>query len=131
MAFPPGESDRGYLVPTDGELGSTFFTSMVTNITLLDAHTHNGADASSLVKTQTITSAGWTLVSAGTYSQVVTLPTYTNGTHSHQLNFDEISISLRDSNGEPIFNQIVRLTATTYTIYTNDNTLTSIRAIYI
>lgn len=125
------ETDRGYVTPADGTLGSTFFGNMATNISLLDAHTHNGADSTPLVKTQTITSAAWVIVSAGTYSQTITLPTYTNGIHSYQLKYDEIDIEFRDSNGERIFNRCVKSTATSYVIYTNDVTLTNIRAIYI
>lgn len=125
---------RGFKKPTAPDAGSIWFTDLETNIDQLNDHTHNGANSAPLAKTQSILKAAWvddgTLT--GTYKQTITLPTLTNGAISYQLKFDEISTEFRvaDANTDRVFPRLKKLTANSYEIYVNDNSL-DLTALYI
>ncbi len=122
----------GFYIPENNDTGEVFFPDMVTNLDRLDKHVHNGSSGPKLVKTQAISAAAWIATSGGTYRQVVTLPntgsTYTkpdgtSGSDSVQLDYDSIIMHFRLSTGEAVYPTVEKLTANTYYVYTNDNTL--------
>jgi len=117
--------------PDDGDRGSTFFDDLENNITLDDAHDHDGTDSpllptSSFINTtQAIASGPWAAVSGkpGLYKQTVTLP----GT----LTYDGRGIFFKDSTSGHIYNlKVEKVSATTYDVFINDNTV-SLTAIYV
>lgn len=111
----------GFKKPQSGDKGSTLWTALQNNIQQLNDHTHNGTNSSGLpaqnfvTTTSTILAAAWSAVGlpAGHYKQTVTIPA--------GFNFDDFVISFRDSVGI-IYPTIVRVSNTTYDIYTIDNT---------
>lgn len=107
--------------PETGDTG--FFDELEGNITQLDAHNHDGVDSALLTAaslssvTQAVSAAGWANVSSGIYSQVVTM--------TSPLTYDESSISIRDgSTKEALYIRFVKASSNTFTVYSNDNTLT-------
>lgn len=108
----------GYLKPELDDTGDVFFPAMEQDIQQFNDHKHDGVTGSpNTPVSQTITSAGWAAVAGkvDTYSQLVTMPT--------NLFYDTSVINLRLSSGEPVYLSIVRTSTTTYTIFSNDNTL--------
>ena|ERR1700692_470620 len=112
----------GFKKPQTGDNGSVFFPALEGNFQQLNDHTHNGTNsallptASLAVTTQAIASGGWSSQGGGTYRQLVTLP--------GGLQFDAIVISMRDAaTGNYINPTIEKVSATTYYVYINDNTL--------
>jgi len=105
---------NGYILPESGDPNYHF--DLADNITRLNSHNHDGVNSELLaVTTQSIASGSWGATSNGLFSQVVTLP--------GALQYDSISIEIRISTGEVIHPRIERASATTYTIFTNDNSL--------
>jgi len=116
MAIP---LSHGYLKPQNPDNGSTFWNALATDIQLMNDHIHDGTLGTVLpTVTQSILSANWVAVGAqpGTYSQTVTMPA--------ALSFDSCDVSFRLSNGTKISPTVVRVDASHYTIYTNDNSQT-------
>lgn len=118
----------GFKKPQTGDKGSVFFPALEDDIQQLNDHTHNGTNspkltaASGTVVTQSISSASWASPSNGTYSQVVTIP-------AGFSNFDDFSLVFKDSSGDYVHLKTAKTTATTYTVYCNDNSL-SVTAVY-
>jgi hypothetical protein len=118
----------GLKKPQTGDKGSVFFPALEGNFQQLNDHTHNGTDsakitaASSTAVTQSILAASWSATANGTYKQVVTVPVgFTN--------FDNFRPSFKDSTGDYYYLKTVKLTATTYEVYINDNSV-SLTAVY-
>ena len=118
----------GRKLPTDGDRGSTWFDDLETNISLNDAHTHDGVTSAPILSknltksTQVILAASWAAVAgqSGTYSQTVTLPsgvTVANMIPKFQVN------SAGGELGNQIFLTIRRVTSLSYEVFINDNTL--------
>lgn len=115
----------GYVRPQTGDTGSTFWTNLENDITQLNAHTHNGVDSAVLTSTSitpvsgTISAASWVLTSGGTYRQLVTTPP--------SITFDSYGLHFIITNGTDIgcviHPTIVKVSNTTYWVYTNDNTI--------
>jgi hypothetical protein len=106
----------GLRKPANPDTGDTFYQDMADAIQRLNDHTHNGADGQLLaITSQNILAAAWVATSGGTYRQLVTLP----GT----LTYDTITIEWRLSTGERVHPTVERVSATTFYVYTNDNTL--------
>lgn len=137
----------GFLKPAHSDTGATFFDDCNTDIQQINDHTHDGANSSPLAKTQTIgvsaggststgTNSGWADdgTSTNTYVQTIALPTKTipNTGFTRQMQINEVSVHLRDSLGEIVFNRVVPVVASsvTYKVYSNDNALV-LTAIYI
>ena len=118
----------GLQVPETGDLGSTWFPALEDNFTQLDAHTHDGTDspritaASSVVVTQSVASGSWVATSNGTYRQLITLP-------ASIADFNNIRPAFRGSTGDYYYLKTERVTASTYYVYINDNSLT-LTAVY-
>ena len=120
----------GIQVPQTGDIGSVFFPALEDNFTQLDAHNHDGVTSSKIMSssvkstTQSILAAAWVAVAgvAGLYNQVVTMPT--------GLQYDDYVPMFKMSTGDLLFLTVEKASATSYTVYCNDNTLT-VTALYI
>jgi hypothetical protein len=113
----------GLKLPETGDKGSTWFPALEDNITQLDGHTHNGVNSgkvssSSIQKLfQSILAANWVAVGDGTgrYRQAITLV--------GSVPFDGTDILLQDASGNKYYLEIEKINASSYYVYTNDNTL--------
>lgn len=108
----------GYKLPANPDTGDTFFPAMEFNITRLNSHNHDGSNSSPLGSvTQSILAAAWAAapIGGGLYRQLVTIP----GT----LSYDTCEIWFKLSTGEVVYPSVERVSASTYYVYTNDNTL--------
>jgi hypothetical protein len=113
----------GYKLPEDGDKGSVFFPALEDNVTRVNSHNHDGSNSALLTATSiasaqvTITGGTWTTVTANAlYSKLVTVPS--------GFNMDDYTITTRISGGDLVYPTIVRSSSTTFTIYTNDSSLT-------
>lgn len=112
----------GYKQPENGDKGSVWFPALNDNITRLNSHNHDGSNSSQLSATSilkgsvTCASGSWTSNGTGSFKQDVTCPS--------GYNMDDYIIEVRISGSHLIYPTIERLTATTFRIYTLDNTLT-------
>jgi len=104
----------GYKLPEQDDEGDEVFSALEDNITRLNGHSHNGTDSARLTTTrQTISSANWAPSGTG-YRQLVTVP--------NSANFDDVGIEFRFSDGSVVYPTVEKVSATTYYVYTNDNT---------
>lgn len=128
----------GFKIPETSDKGAVWFPAMSANMARLDTHNHDGVNsapisATSLVKqTQNIpagatgpavdgsASTAWSLVS-GVYEKLVTMPT--------SVTFAGSNINFRDINGDYVHLGILQVGASSYKIFSNDNTL-AVTAIY-
>lgn len=107
---------NGYILPANPDTGDTFWANLATDIQLMNNHVHDGVTGNVLpVVTQTISAASWAAVSgqAGTYSQVVTVPT--------QFSFDSVNIAFKLSNGTQVYPTVTRVSSSQFTVFMNDN----------
>ena len=111
----------GFQKPETGDTGAIVFPALEANIQQLNDHTHNGTDSSKLTSGAltplqvSLTSAAWALVANGIYKQTVTLP--------GALTFDTTVFSVFTPSGELVYPTINKVTASTYDIFTNDNSI--------
>ena len=112
----------GYLKPETGDKGSVWFPALEADIQQLNDHTHNGVNSSLIQSssiiavTQDILSANWVATTGGTYRQLVIM---TGG-----LQYDNFMVNVRlTSTGHIIYPTIEKVSAATFYIYTNDNSL--------
>lgn len=118
----------GRIEPENGDRGSVFWPALAANAALDDAHNHDGSNSERLTAaavtamTASVASGSWgSTIGNGQYRQLKTLPA--------ALTYDSIQITFRDSNGETVYTKHIKVTATTYYVYTNDNTL-DLTAVY-
>ena len=118
----------GYVKPQTGDKGSVFFPALEANIQRENDHNHNGTNSalltatSTLVVTQAILAASWASQGGGIYRQTVTMPS--------NINFDTHAIQFRKtSDGGLLYLHAVKVTANTYYLYVNDNSL-NVTAVY-
>jgi len=111
----------GYIQPQNGDKGSVWFPALNDNIQQLNDHDHNGVNSALLPSTSitggtvNIPSGSWTLDVTGRYKQDVTVPA--------GYNMSDYAITFYLSTGEILVPSITKLTATTFRIFTCDNTL--------
>lgn len=112
----------GFLKPQTGDKGSAFFPALEGDIQQLNDHTHNGVNSSLLPSTsispttQALSSASWVATSGGTFRQLVTMP--------GGLIYDNFVVSVKlTSTKHLIYPTIEKVSATTFYVYTNDNSL--------
>ncbi len=118
---------KGFKKPQTGDSGATFFPDLEFDIQQTNDHTHDGNDSQKLSITSTLgykdssVGAGWAAV-GDTYKKTVAIPA---PLVSAGVTVDTINISLRDHSTGEIYSclKIVRLSATSYDIYSIDNTL--------
>lgn len=113
----------GFKKPVDGDSADTWMTALEDNVTRVDGHSHNGVDsplldATAIAKFETtVAHASWSSQGGGMYRQTITVP-------AAVLEFDDYDIFIFDtSTKERIFTTVTRVSATTYYIYVNDNSL--------
>jgi hypothetical protein len=114
---------KGYIVPDVGEEMVDWTDDLEANIIRINAHNHDGSNSQALTtkdlikSTTTISSGSWAAVSgqAGTYRQLVTLPT--------GYSVDSSIISIVNSSGHPLDLTIEKVSTFTFYVYVNDNTL--------
>lgn len=117
----------GYKKPVANDKGPTIFPAMEFNIDRLDQHDHDGVNSKPLsasaiaVTTQNILAAGWVLVANGIYKQTVTL--------AGALLYNNVITQFRKTNGDIIMLTQKKISATTYDVYINDNSI-DIVAVY-
>ena len=111
----------GLKLPQTNDRGPVVFPALEGNITQLDGHNHDGANSSLLSATsvvpgtQTILAINWVSVGDGQYRQLVTtLAGY---------DFDKVFINFRIPGGHYVYPTVERVTAFSYYVYTNDNTI--------
>ena len=113
----------GYKKPEAGDLASVWMTALTDNVTRMNGHSHDGSDSTLLTPaavtkfSSTVSSASWGSLGGGNYSQTVTVPAQVT-----EINNYDVMVYVT-STGERIFPRIIRASATTYTIYVNDNSL--------
>lgn len=112
----------GFKKPESGDKGSVWFPAIEDNIQQLNDHTHNNVDSppisssNILATTQDVNAIDWVATSGGMYRQLVTV------TGSGLV--DEHIVIFKDSTtGAQCFLGVEKVSATTYYVYTNDNTL--------
>lgn len=110
---------KGYKKPQNPDTGDVFFPAMEQNIQQLNDHAHNGTDSQLLATTTAnLLAANWAAapIGGGLYRQLVTMPA--------GFQYDVAEIWFKLSSGELTVPTVERASATTYYVYTNDNTLT-------
>lgn len=112
---------NGYQKPETNDKGPIVFPALEDNIDRLNGHNHDGTNSEKLTAqaittvVQTVTSAGWALVSGGRYKQTVTMPA--------GLDFDEVLIQVRLTSGNIIYPTIEKVSDTEFDVYSIDNTI--------
>lgn len=116
----------GYKLPEDLDWGFVFFPALSYNITRLNSHNHDGVNSPALsvgsmaVSAGTIAAASWgTTIGNGQYRQLITLPGL--------FTYDGRNISFRKATtGEILYLQTAKVSANTFYVYSNDNTLDAV-----
>ena len=112
----------GYKKPETGDTGATVFPAMADNIQRLNDHTHDGSNSapipasSGTALTSSILAANWVATSGGRYRQLITIP-------AAITTIEKVAIELRTSAGIKVYAAIEKASATTYYVYTLDNTV--------
>lgn len=112
---------KGVFQTQNGDTGDIFFPAWSANATWMNNHTHNGTDSQFLSSTQqNILAANWTAapIGGGLYVQTVTVPS--------GFSYDQCQIWFKLSSNQYVYPSVERLSATTYNVFINDNTLSLI-----
>jgi hypothetical protein len=122
----------GFVKPVTGDKGSVFFPALEDNVQALNDHTHNGTNSAKITSasitavTQAVASGSWSANGTG-FRQTITIPT---GLTSNGGTYDSFNILFRNAaNGRQLFLQTEKVTATTYYLYINDNSI-DVTAVY-
>ncbi len=118
---------NGYKNPETGDLSSSWFADLNYDIERLNGHTHDGTDgefinAKHITKSSaTIAAASWGADLGGSsYKQTITVPA--------GFSFNDTTLKFMISggafDGTVIYPSIIKMSATTYEVYINDNTQT-------
>lgn len=113
----------GFIIPENGDPARVWQPAIVSSLTQLNSHNHDGVNSAqinpaSITKLQTsIVSGAWVNDGNGNYSQVVNLPPAIT-----EVNNYFIKIHNAD-NGDFLFLSIERVTAGSFRVRVNDNTL--------
>lgn len=119
----------GIKKPETGDKGSSFFPSLEDDLIILNNHTHDGQTSAPIPSTniqsvqQPLSAQNWTLVSDGTYRQLVTVPngkTYDNSVILFKTTVEKFQLML----------DVEKVNSNSYYVYVNDNTL-NITAYYV
>lgn len=118
----------GQKIPESGDVAkgsSGWFKAIEDNFTRLDAHTHDGVTSPSIPYsslspyTGTILAANWASSGSG-YSQTITVPGGVTEINNYNVKF--IFTAPAGFVGEVAYLDYDRVSATSYTVYCNDNT---------
>lgn len=119
----------GYKLPQDGDKGSTWFPDLAFDISRLNDHSHDGLNSAPISSinitstTQALVSGSWVATANGIYRQLVTVPsgkTYDNS----------VIIFRNTSTKSQMFLGVEKVSATTYYVYINDNSV-DVTAYYV
>lgn len=115
----------GFVKPSNGDYGTTFFPQLAANIQQTNDHSHNGINSAILSSiainptSASISHNNWSSQGNGTYRQLVTTPP--------SITFDSYGMAFRITSatdiGTEIHPTIVKVTSTTYYVYVNDSNL--------
>lgn len=106
--------DHGLVKPSSLELGSTFFPVLENNVQYTSDILSNSSSVSS---------ASWGAdLGGGNYRQLITIPT-TLTESPKSFTFDTLSILVLTSAGARVYATIEKVSATTFYVYTNTNTV--------
>lgn len=106
----------GYKKPQNPDTGDLFFPALEADIQQLNDHNHDGTNSAPLASgVQDALSGSWVATSGGMYRQLMTVPS--------GLSYDTCNIWVKRSTGEFVYPTIERVSATTFYLYTNDNSL--------
>lgn len=109
----------GYERPDNGDTGDIFWNALIFNINQTNDHNHDGVTSAPLAsRSGSVAAASWVAapIGGGVYRQLITLPV--------GLSYDTCSIWFKLSTGEYVYPSVERASATTFYVYTNDNTKT-------
>jgi hypothetical protein len=113
----------GLKKPETGDRGDPLFSALEDNIEQLDGHNHDGVNSPLLTAQafvgiiETVPLANWVTYGGpvGHYRQLVTM--------APGFLFDTTKIGFRTTGGEYVYPTVERVTATTYYVYSTDNTI--------
>ena len=111
----------GFVRPTTGDVGSSFFGNLEDNITRTNDHDHNGTNSKKLTsasitaRTGTLLAASWASEGNGTYSQTVSMPV--------GMSFDDYFLCFKNASGHQVFPTVEKVSSSSYEVFVNDNTL--------
>ena len=105
----------GYEKPDSSVKGDVFWEALERNIQRMNDHNHDGATGSFISSSlEPVSADNWGAdLGNSTYRQLITLP--------NERLFDDTRIEVRKSTGEIVYADIVKVSATTFYLYTNDN----------
>lgn len=115
----------GFQLPETGDKGSVFFPGLESNIAQMNDHDHNGTNSKQLSATALVATSidlantNWVLVANGIYRQLVTLPV----AFDFQTKLIKYLINSGTRSGQTFHPQEERVSANTYYIYSNDNSI--------
>ncbi len=113
----------GYQRPADGDKASVWMPALQANVTKVNDHNHDGSNSAALSAaaigkyTSSLVAASWILDAQNRYYQDVTVPVGITEINNFIPNF------YITSTGERVYPSMIRLTATTYKVYCNDNSI--------
>lgn len=116
---------NGYKNPETGDRGTSWFADLNFDIERLNDHNHDGSNSEQISakyitkSSATIASGAWGADLGGSsYKQTITLPS--------GFTFDDTEMKFKISggalDGRVFYPTVIKITATTYDIYINDNT---------
>lgn len=105
----------GYKKPANPDTGDLWFPAMEFNIQQLNDHDHDGLNSAPLaVRSVSAPASAWVATGGGDYRQAVTLPS--------GLTYETCQFWVRQDDGEQIYPEVTRLSATQLYVYTTDIT---------
>lgn len=114
----------GYKIHAEGDPALTWMADDEANWSRMSAHDHDGVDSALLTPnaitkySTTVSGSSWgSDLGGGLYKQTITVPSGIT-----EINSFDVMVYIT-STGERIHPRVIRATATTYEIYSNDNTL--------
>lgn len=113
----------GYQRPADGDRASVWMPALKANVTKMNDHNHDGSNSAALTPSSiakyshTKLAADWVSAGGGNYTMDITVP----GGITEINNF--IPKFINNTTGELLYLSMTRLTATTYRVAINDNTI--------
>lgn len=108
----------GYKLPQNPDTGDVYFPALEFDIIRLNGHSHNGVDSALLSSSlQSVLAVNWVAapIGGGVYRQLVTMPA--------GFSYDTCEIWFKLSTGEVVYPSVERASASTFYVYTNDNSL--------
>lgn len=106
--------DHGLVKPANLDRGATWFPQLAANVQY---------QSDILSNSSVIAAAGWgSDLGGGNYRQIVTIPTILT-VSPKSFTFDTLGIEIRTAAGVKCAAKVEKISATTFYVYTNDNTV--------